>query len=397
MKLRKILSLALAILIWGIAYKSMTTTKIIHNIAVRVVHLPSGTTLNDMKANGVLNKRVTLTLTGDETLLNELTGKDLEVVIDAQDTPDQWVAKVTRKNLICLNQQIDFSKAIHRVTPMDLILKKSPLLSEKIPISLTAPVGEVPKGYQFLDVFPYQVYVTVTGPEETVQRLKAKGLTLTFNMNDISNRDLDALSTKKGGEEIQYPVPTSWKKIQIPTISELPLEIDDPQAAGLRIDFLRQELIPIDAAIPISIFFPTKTSNTLNPETYSLATNDLIVKKNGIKVLALPLYAHGVDRLFVDTVKDMLQIVIVAAPKSERETLLWNTQIAYPRELENRYVATALSAICLEEGDLSPRLYEQTLRNRFRNYMTRFRLHTKEKKLALAIELQANTISVSLK
>ena len=36
--------------------------------------------------------------------------------------------------------------------------------------------------------------------------------------------------------------------------------------------------------IPVTVFFPPKYSNTLNPETYTLATNDFIVKKNGIKM-----------------------------------------------------------------------------------------------------------------
>ncbi len=186
------------------------------------------------------------------------------------------------------------------------------------------------------------------------------------------------------------------EKISLPSLSDLPIEIDDPQAASLRIDFLRQELIPLEVSVPITIFFPAKYSNTINPETYSLATNELVMKKNGLGQLSLPLYDMEADRLFVDTVQDMLQIVIIAAPKSEQEKLSWSAHFAFPRELENRYIARILSE-CRNEGEgVLPRLYENYLRNRFRNYMTRFRLYTqKDKKLSLNIELQANTISVS--
>jgi len=142
-----------------------------------------------------------------------------------------------------------------------------------------------------------------------------------------------------------------------------------------------------------------KHSTTLNPDTYTLATDEFIKKLNGIKQISAPLFAKGVTRLFTDIVMDMMQIVIVAAPKSERDKLLWSLQFVYPHELENRYVAKVLSQSSDEMlNDLQPQLREEYLRNRFRNYMTNFRLFTLEKeKLVLDIELKANTIMVSPK
>jgi len=155
-------------------------------------------------------------------------------------------------------------------------------------------------------------------------------------------------------------------------------------------------LLPIGFSVPVTIFFPPKYSGTLNPETYSLATNDFIGKKNGIKLINAPLYAQGVSRLFLDTVKDMVQMVIIACPKSERETLLWNAQFMYPHELEDRYVAKVMSEYNDEVSDVQPHLREDYLRNRFRSYMNRFRLYTpNNKKLSLKIELKANDISVT--
>lgn len=397
--LRKLISLLLAVVIWLMVNHSMTVTKVVQNIPVRVTHLPPEKTIEGMQANGILNKRISLTLSGNKAALDELTGKDLEVVIDASGKSNEWIATVGKKNLVCLNPEFDAAKLISRVSPYEMIIRQSNLVTEKIPVLVTQPIGEAPKGYQFLDVWPYQLSLTVNGPEEAVKRLKSRGLKLTFNLNDISKAELDTLqASKKQGQsdEISFFVPNSWKKISLPLLSETPIEIDDLQAKALRIDFSRQDLLPIGFSVPVTVFFPPKYSNTLNPETYTLATNDFIAKKNGIKLINVPLYAQGVSRLFLETVKDMVQMVVIACPKSERETLLWNAQFMYPHELEDRYVARVMSESNDEVRDVQPHLREDYLRNRFRSYMNRFRLYTpNHKKLSLKIELQANAISVT--
>ena len=395
---RKLLSLILAMIIWMVVSHQMTVTKHVSNIPVRVDHLPAEKTIENMQVNGILNKRITLTITANKSVMDDLTGKDFEVIIDARGKPDQWIATINKKNLVSLNPDLDIAKSITRVVPYDLIIKQSKLVTEKIPILISQPIGEPPKGYQFLDVWPYQLYVTVTGPEETVKRLKARGQKLTFNLSDITYSELDALQSHQNqdhSEEVSFYVPNAWKKINLPMLSDSAVEIDDTQAKDLRIDFTRQDLIPIGTPLPVSIFFSPKYSSTLNPDTYSLATNDFLVKKNGIRMITHPLYAQGVSRLFVDIVKDMLQILVIAVPKTERESLLWNCQFVYPHELEDRYVAKVMSESSEDAGDLQPHATEEYLRNRFRNYMNRFRLYTaKNDKLNLKIELQANTITV---
>lgn len=396
---RKLISLILAMIIWMVVSHSMTSTKMIHSIPVRVTNLPAEKTIEGMQVNGLLNKKISLTVTGNKAALDEITGKDLEVLVDASGKSNEWIATIGKKNLVSLNPEFDALKAISKVSSFEMIIKQSNLVTEKIPVLVTQPIGEAPKGYQFLDVWPYQLALNVTGPEEAVKRLKTRGLKLTFNLNDISRAELDTLqNSKKQGQEdeVSYFVPNSWKKISLPLLSETPVEIDDPQAKALRIDFSRQDILPIGTPIPVTVFFPTKSSHTLNPETYNLATNEFIQKKNGIKMITAPLYAQGVSRLFLETVKDRIQVVIVASPKSERETLLWNAQFMYPHELEDRYVAKVMSEATDEAGDVQPNLREDYLRNRFRSYMTRFRLYTpNKKKLSLKIELQANSISVT--
>lgn len=386
-------------IVWMMVSHSMTVSKVVPNIPVRVTNLHPEKTIEGMQVNGILNKRVSLTLIGHRNALDELSSKDLEVVIDAKDKNQEWIATINQRNLVSLNPDFDPAKMISRVIPTEMIIRQSKLVTEKIPVLITHPIGEAPKGYQFLDVWPYQLSLTVNGPEEAVKRLKNRGLKLTFNLNDITQEELDSIQAKRQGEqsdEISFFVPDSWKKVSLPQLSEAPIEIDDPQSKALRIDFSRQDLLQIGFSIPVTVFFPPKFSNTLNPETYTLATNNFIAKKNGIKLFNAPLYAQGVSRLFLETVKDMIQMVIIASPKSERETLLWSAQFMYPHELEDNYVAKVMSQSNDEVFDVQPHLLEDYLRNRFRSYMNRFRLYTpNHQKLSLQIELQANSISVT--
>ena len=382
---RKLFAFLMALVIWTSVNHSMVISKTLYHVPVRIIHLPEDQAVEGMQLDGTLNKRLLLNITGNKSTLEDLTGKEVEVVVDAAGKPQDWVATITEKNLLSLNPHLDLSKAISRVEPVELILKKSKRVTEKIPISLTPPIGEAPKGYQFLDVWPYHLFLTVSGPEDSIKQLKIRGLKLTFNLNDISSEELDALTAERE-DEVSFFVPTAWKKISLPFLSDTPIEIDDPQARFLRMDFSKEELLPIDFSVPVTIFFPPKSSSTLNPDTYTLLNNEFITKKNGIKTIAVPLYAHGVSRLFLESVRDMMQVVIVAAPEGQ---LLWSVQFIYPHALEDRYVARAMAES--PEG-----IREDYLRNRFRNYMHRFRLYTaQKKKLALQIDLQANTISVN--
>lgn len=396
---RKLISLVLAMIIWMMVSRSMTVNKVVPNVAVRVINVPHGKTIEGMQLDGSLSKKVTLTLNGLKSALDEISNKDMEIVIDAKDKPREWIASINKKNLASLNPDFDVNKHISKVSETEMIVRQTKLMTERIPVTITKPIGEVPKGYQYLDVYPYQLFLTVHGSEEDVKRLKARGIKLTFNLNDIPQEELDQIQSRKGenrAEEVSFFVPDSWKKISLPILSEAPIQIDDPHAKNLRIDFARQDLLPIGFSIPITAFFPPKHSKTLNPETFSIATNDFIVKKNGIKVFNVPLYAQGVSRLFLETVQDMIEVVVIASPKTERETLLWSAQFMYPHELEDRYVAKVLSESNDIVFDLQPHLLEDYLRNRFRNYMSRFRLYTPDNhKLSLKIELQASSISVA--
>ena len=59
------------------------------------------------------------------------------------------------------------------------------------------------------------------------------GLYLPESYPQISRAELDtlqAIHTEESSDEISFHVPNSWKKVSIPSLSDTPLEIDDPQA-----------------------------------------------------------------------------------------------------------------------------------------------------------------------
>ncbi len=395
---RKALSLALAVIIWLTVNHSLTSTKTLSNVAVRIVNLPPNKTIEGLHTNGLLAKKVALTLTGKRAFLNDLSSGDFEVVIDATNKPDEWIPTIGKKNLVPLTPELNISKGVSDVTHQRFIIHLTKLLLEKIPVLITEPIGEAPRGYKFLDIWPYRLTLTVSGPEKVVKYLKAEGQRLTFNLNNISKAELDALVSKKSAEkdEISFFVPNQWKQLTIPQISDLPLEIDDEQAKLLRIDFVRSELIPIDRPIPVTLFFPQEHLTAYNPETIRLEDSSLLKDVRGAKFIEKPLFARGVSHLFVRLARSMLQISITMAPQSDGKPLDWSVLFNNPRALENAYVAALHSDTSDKEvAKLLPALREEYLRNRFRSYMNHFELYTpSDTPLELDIQVQSGRVVV---
>lgn len=390
---RKLIATVLAIIIWLVVNHTLTGTKIFNNVPVKIINIPNGKTIEGMHPNGVLNKRISLTVVGNKPLLDALSSNDIEVVVDASGKNGEWLATITKKNIISLNPDLNISTGIDRVSHSSFPIHMSKLVTEKIPIIVTQPIGEAPRDYLFLDIWPYRLGMTVTGPEEVVKRLKTKSPKLTFNLNDISKSDLDALPQ---GDEVSFFVPNEWKHITLPGISDTPLFIDDPQAKTLRLDFVRCDLLPLDNPIPISLYYPPEFSDQLNPNNCQLSISGPIKKLHGQNMITGALYVKGVSRLFVEVVSDMLQIVIIAAPKSVRPSLEWSIQFINPHVLEDKYVSKLLSDTNDDEiRDIQPNLREEYLRNRFRSYMNKFQLYKSEDKpLKLQIELESGKVVV---
>ncbi|MCB1107358.1 MAG: hypothetical protein KDK76_04600 [Chlamydiia bacterium] len=396
---RKCLSVILAIVIWFLVNKSLTMTKTIINVPIRIENIPPGKTVEGIQSNGLLNRRVNLILTGNKQLLEELNANDIQVVFDASGREGEWIATIGKKNIRSDNPDINLSQGISRITHQNFIIKLTKLVTEKIPIIITPPIGEAPHGYQFLDIWPYQLFITVSGSEDLVKSLKERGLKLTFNLNDISRTQLDELrsnNTKKHNDVVSFFIPNSWKLLSLPLLSSAPIEINDPDAKFLRIDFIRQELLQLSFPIPISLYFPPSLSKTINPTKVSLAPNSLIENRNGIKMIGENLYAKGVSAFFLDIVKNMVEIAVIVSP-DDHNCLKYSIQFINVQDLENRYVRLLKSDSSDDEvRDLQPQVRENYLRNRFRNYMHHFQLYqTVDKPLNLCPKLEGGSITIT--
>jgi YbbR domain-containing protein len=373
--LKKFISLILAIIVWFVVDQSLTSTKTINTIGVRVINLPQGKTINGLQPSGLLSKRFSVTITGKKSYLEEISPNDLEIVIDGSDFASENIVNIQKKHLVSLNPELSISNHINKVNAKTLVINLVPFANEKIPVYVSHPIGEPPKGFQFLDVWPYHLNMSVSGPDEIIKKLKTRGLKLTFNLNDISKADLERVTSARQKKVVSFFIPEEWKTINLPSISDIPLKIDDPEAKYLRIDFIRSDIIPINFPLPVSIYFPPDYKGTNSPSHISIGNCELITSQKGLKILNKQLYTKGVSELFVKIIKDMIFLSVNMTPGSDEENLDWSIQFINPTVLEDRYVSTMITEINDDElKDMHPTLREEHLRNRFRNYMHRFSL-----------------------
>ncbi len=385
---RKYFSLFIAVIAWFVINHSLTATKTIPNVPVRIANISAYKTVLEH------DKTISVTVVGNKAVLDTLNPGSIEIVVDAANKPDMWVETIAKKNLVSLNPEVDIS-GISQVSSPSLTFHTVNIVTEKIPVVITRPIGDAPRGYQFLDIWPYHLSLTVSGPEDVISKLKLKEQKLTFNLNDISKGELDALQTEES-EAVSFPVPDHWKQILIPQIASTPLQINDIEANSLRIDFVRHDLIAVETHLPVTLFFPQEFCSFLNPESCILETTDCVKHVNGINILNEPLYARGVSKLFLDVVRDMMQLQILVTPNSGIESLGWSVQFANPKSLEDEYVARLKSEITNKEpNEFHLLLKEIYWRNRFRSYMSRIELYTQDgTKLDLNIQLEKNAIKV---
>lgn len=374
---RKAFAILLSTFFWFIVNHSLTTTRTFLNVPIKVVNLPPSMTIEGIQPGGRLSKKTTLTVTGNKELIEPLQSSDFEVVLDASLKTQDEPLLITKKNLVALNPDIDISSGILKVKSPPFNLQLTKLVTEKMTVHITSPTGEAPRGYQFLDVWPYKLELTVTGPEDVLKKARHRDLKLTFNLSDVSKKQLDMLT--QGHEEgkcdvVSFPIPEAWKTLVVPSISDTPLMINDPQSKLLRFDFIRYEYLPIESKIPIHFFYHPSLLGLYAPEEIEIAVNDPICYHKGLYYLNLPLYASGVDKTFIETVKDNIQIV-VDVNSEFRKPLNWSVQIITCQKLEDEYVEKVLSE--LDDEDLRLMQFNQRqeyLRNRFRSYMQRLRL-----------------------
>lgn len=392
---RKCVALLSAVLIWFLVNQSITLTRTFPDVAIRVINLPPDKTVVGLLPNGLLSKRTSVTITGTKSVISELHPTDIEIVVNAEGRKESWISKIDKRTLANLSSEWDLMKSITDVSGSDIFVKMSRLVVEEIPITVTTPFGDPPKGYQFLNVWPRQLTQRISGPEEQVLALKKQGLELTFNLNKINEAELDVIRSASQSDEISFFTPNLWKQLAIPFRDNALEPLNDPRAKNLRIDFLKSELIPLGESLPLTVFYPMKYSKSLNPQWYSLASSELVENKNGLYHLTIPLYARDVSRLFLDIVRENIELTIVAAPKNVQKKLAWTIEFINEKALEDEFVA-----ISLEQGGEKyeeVKYSEELLRSRFRDYRHKLVLYTREEKpLNLKAELQGNSINLHL-
>ena len=389
-----------ALIVWIFVNQSITATKTIANVPIHVINIPADKTIIGLLPNGFLRQRVTLSLEGPRNVVQQIEQGDLQVRLDASTAEsDEWVAHITKKNLVSLNPSVDLTLQINSVTHPDFVIKLSPLVTEQVPIYVKHPLGMPPEGYEYLSTWPDKLFQTLSGPEEEIQNVKIKGLRLTLDLSKITPEDLaNSQSTRRAGhdDEISFIVPEKWKQIPIPFKNNLSMEINDPEAKHLRIDLLKQRLLPIGKEVPITVYYPQKYSDTINPNTYTLAESEEVALRNGIFFFKQPLFVKDVSQLFLDIVRENIEIVLIAAPTSERMVLEWSLEVIDPHEMTDTFVAfLAAEQKTLGVHAADTRTRDESLRKRFRNYMQRLAVYNAEgEPLTLASTIEGNHIIV---
>lgn len=397
--LQKAVALASAIIIWLVVNHSITITRTLPNVPIRVIQIPQDKTVQGLLPNGYLNTRLSLTLSGSKAALEELDSSDLEIVVDVSQVEDIWLGEVSKKMLRSLNPELDIRHHVSDVSPVEFWIRMSPLGTAKIPVEVAPPLGDPPKGYQFVDIWPQKMIMSLSGPEEDLKELKRKGLKLNFNLSQIPFEELEALQEENEdspADEISFSVPESWKKVAIPFMGDAMVPINDPAAQNLRINFLRREFLPIQKSLPLEVFYPSEYRDQLNPLTYPLAEGSLVQMVHGIPTLNMPLFTRGVSRTFLDTTRDNLEITVIAAPTSVQDQLEWTVQFINLPELERAYVEKSMASLTEKDRLSSAKIQEEYFQNRFRNYSRQFGLFKSNgQPLTLDIQLGVGEITVN--
>lgn len=398
---RKLFALIAAVIIWFLVSHSITDTKMIRNVPIRIYNLPADKTIIGLLPNGILNKRINLILSGSKDVIEQIRPGDLEVNIDAAaiDHAD-WIVQIGKKNLVSLNPNIDIASNINSVSHTEFVIKLNRLVTAKVDVQIMPPIGEAPEGYQFLGIWPQKLVQTINGPEEEIMRLQSKGLELTFDLNEISKSSLDAIqeaSGANGNNEVAFPVPTKWKNVTISLCNKIIEELNDPDVQHLQIDFLKLELLAVEEKIPLRIFFPVRNLATVNPNSLSFALNKNVSEEHAVSLFTHPLFVKHISRLFLNVVKDFLVINVVASPKSEGDVLQWGIEVVTPKELEETYVAYQMAESAHNKhGSRITRKKELFYRQRFRDYLHRLALYlSKDHKLNIQSSINGNKIEIT--
>lgn len=374
---RKLLALFAAVLVWVAIDQASQATKRFQDVRIQIINIPEDRAVEYILSAGTPTKTMAVSLHGKKSILDSITQDDIEVVIDAKDhTEDEWVATLNASDIVSLLPGISLHNSISTINHESIIVKYANVITEQVPVFITRPVGHSPKGYTFLDVWPYEIQATVTGIDKEITELKQKGLKLTYNLNEIKRSTLENSApdqSESDNDIITFYPPKHWNEIHKNNKGIRSIQIGDDYLDSIRLEFIRSELVPFNGELQLASFLPTSSPLFEKFKEITFSGPSIKEKSKATFILSHPLFAKGVSRLFLETVKDM--ITIIAIPTHHSHTVETSIQFINPIQLENKYVSKILSSISDNEiKRLSPELRQIYLRNRFRSYMNKFRL-----------------------
>lgn len=113
---RKLISFILAVIIWLLVNNSLISDKTYQNIPVRVTNVPKGMHVKGLRPDGFLEKRLSLKIVGHKKFLDDLSQNDIQVLLNAHNKEEQWVATVNKNQIVFLNKLINPYPYIRSVT-----------------------------------------------------------------------------------------------------------------------------------------------------------------------------------------------------------------------------------------------------------------------------------------
>lgn len=392
---RKLVAILTAIIIFFFVNQSLTVTKVVNNVSIRLINIPSQKTVEGLLPNGYLIKKIALTLNGKKSALEELSSTDLEVVIDLTAKKESFTATITEKNLISLNPQIKIARDIRKVSTRQVFIQLLNLVAEKVPVYLLKPSGEAPKGYQYVDIHPHMVFVDVTGPDDLIKKLKGQGLVKVLSLSDISSEDLDGIASKTSKNDvITYNVPLDQCYVYIPSLAPDKKFYFDPSSEKVKIDFLRTQSLFVEAKIPVTFFIPSKHPKEIDVTQISIQESPSVTTFMDVKVLAPKIYAKNVSQPFLETVQSMMQLIVVP-PLLLGQRPSWSLEFIGSKELEEKYVTRMIQESSARLNDQPEAIRRELYKSRFRNYMNQMVL-TLEDGTPLDFNIQYKNYKITL-
>lgn len=360
---RILFSIGAAIFLWWYIHETLITTRVYTDVPIYIQGVPPGKTLPRLQKDGKLMGNFSLTLKGRKKSLDIIKSDQIEIIVNASGKGDIWKEEINVDSLRCLNPEVQVQRDITEVIHPPLQIRLTNKVSREVPLTVLPPIGNLPKGYRWIDIWPDKLSQSLEGPEESVQALMGHKLFLTFDLSRLTKQQLERSSEDlPPGSEIFFKVPESWKSIYLPAPFNEKRALTDPEAEQLMLVILKPALLSLENPIPVRISplpIPLETS-PVNNQVLSIAEDGKnILKRAGVPYWVTSVFVDGVSRSFLDVILPHLELVVYVGTKGNISALfeIANTPRAIEKYIQ-RMKQTHFEPSIDEEG-LDQRLTKQ--------------------------------------